>query len=435
MLPIIGKIFEFLNFDRIKNYIEKFEILKANQFGFRSNHNTTDAIVSLLEDIRMNKQNNAIEIKVTFLDLKKAFDTVDHHILLQKCSDYGLRSKTLSIIASFLHDRTQVVKLKGKSSKSRQVSFGVPQGSILGPLLFILHINDISCNNENSTDYLFADDTAIKTIGTPKTIDSKHQLALNNVTHWLKQNKLTLNIKKTKTMSFRQKKASEDGFSLYAEKIENVNSFKYLGIILDHRLSFSEHSNIIQKKLNQFIAMFYRLRKFLKVSHMIRVYKTYVQPIIQYGVIAYGSTTKSILEPIDNKVNRLLRIIFIKKKFESTTKIREENNIYSTQELHIYELLKLLIKVIQKECNVEQLKKAIAEKELIEIDGMRKTKKKQLKVSYPKLSNCSITVRLRKLCNCLLGLDPTFFKSLRKRKKNRLKFSLQVSLKTMLLVL
>ena len=153
--------------------------------------------------------------------------------------------------------------------------------------------------------------------------------------------------------------------------------------------------------------MFYRLRKFLKVSHMIRVYKTYVQPIIQYGAIAYGSTTKSILQPIDNKVNRLLRIIFFQKKFESTTKIREENNIYSTQELHIYELLKLLIKMIRKECNVKQLKKAIAEKELIEIDGMRKTKK-QLKVSNPKLSNCSITVRLRKLCNCLLVLDPTF---------------------------
>ena len=138
LLPIIGKIFEFLIFDRIKNYIEKFKILKANQFGFRSNHNTADAIVSLLEDIRMNKQNNANEIKVIFLDLKKAFDTVDHHILLEKCSDFGLRVKTLSIIASFLHDRTQVVKLKAKSSKSRQVSFGVPQGSIPGPLLFIL---------------------------------------------------------------------------------------------------------------------------------------------------------------------------------------------------------------------------------------------------------------------------------------------------------
>ena len=160
-------------------------------------------------------------------------------------------------------------------------------------------------------------------------------MALNNVTHWLEQNKLTLNIKKTKTMSFRQKKASEDGFSLYAEKKESVKSFNYLGIILDHRLNFFEHSNIIQKKLNQFTAVFYRLRKFLKVLHMIIVYKTYVQPIIQYGVLAYGSTTKSILPPIYNKVNRLLRVIFFKKKFESTTKIREENNIYSTQELHV----------------------------------------------------------------------------------------------------
>ena len=86
-------------------------------------------------------------------------------------------------------------------------------GFHLGPLLSILYINDISCKNENSTDYIFADDTSIKTTGTPKTIDSEHQLALNNVTHWLEQNKMTLNIKKTKTMSFRQKKASEDGFS------------------------------------------------------------------------------------------------------------------------------------------------------------------------------------------------------------------------------
>ena len=181
-----------------------------------------------------------------------------------------------------------MVKVNGKISKSREVLFGVTQGSILRPLLFILYINEISCKHENSTDYLFADDTAIKTIGTSKTIDSKHQLALNNV---------------------QTEKASEDDFSLYAEKIDNVKSFKYLGIILNHRLNFSEHSNIIQKKLNQFTAMFYRLRKFLKVSHMIRVYRTYVQPILQYRVLAYGLTTKSILQPIDIKVNRLLRII------------------------------------------------------------------------------------------------------------------------------
>ena len=166
----------------------------------------------------MNKKSKANEIKITFLDLKKAFDTVDHRILLEKCSDYGLSGTTLSILASFPHDRKQVIKVNGKTSKSREVSFGVPQDSILGPLLFIIYINDISSKNENSTDYLFADDTAIKTTGTPKTIDSKHQLALNNVKHCLEQNTLTLNINKTKTMSSRQKKASEDGFSFYTKK-------------------------------------------------------------------------------------------------------------------------------------------------------------------------------------------------------------------------
>ena len=137
LLPIIGKLFEFLIFDRIKNYRE-YKILKVNQFGFRSNHSTTDAIVTLLEDVRVNKQRKANKIKVNFLDLKNAFDTVDHRILVEKCSYYGLRGKTLSIIASFLHDRKQVVKVNAKTPKSREVSFGVPQGSFLGPLLFIL---------------------------------------------------------------------------------------------------------------------------------------------------------------------------------------------------------------------------------------------------------------------------------------------------------
>ena len=114
LLPIISKKLEFQFFDRIKNYIDKFKIPKNNQYGFRSNPNTTDAIVSMLEDIRVNKQNKANEIKVTFLDLKKAFDTVDHRVLLVKCSDYELKGITLNIIASFLHERTQVAKMNGK---------------------------------------------------------------------------------------------------------------------------------------------------------------------------------------------------------------------------------------------------------------------------------------------------------------------------------
>ena len=111
LLPIFGKIFEFLILDRIKNYIEKIKILKNNQYAFRSNHNTTDATVSLLDDIRVNKQSKVKEIKV---NLKKSFDTDDHRILLEKCSDYGLRGKILSKIASVPHDRTQVVKMNKK---------------------------------------------------------------------------------------------------------------------------------------------------------------------------------------------------------------------------------------------------------------------------------------------------------------------------------
>ena len=167
--------------------------------------------------------------------------------------------------------------MNGKTSKSKEVSFGVPQGSILGQLLFILYINDISCKNESSTDFLFADDAAIKTTGAPKTIDSKRQLALINVIHWLEQNRLTLNIlkKKQRQCLSEERKPVKTAFHFTRKKIENVKSLKYLGIILDHRLSFAEHINIIQKKMNQFTSMLYRLRKFLKVPHMIKIFKTY----------------------------------------------------------------------------------------------------------------------------------------------------------------
>ena len=207
MLPIIGKGFEQIIFDRIQNYRNVFEILSDSQFGFRHGKSTVDAIATLIEEIRSNLHNNSEKTKCTFLDLKKAFDTVDHKILLQKCYRYGLRGPIYNILKSYLSKRTQYTLIGDKKSKLNLIELGVPQGSILCPLLFIIYMNmnDLSLSQKKSNVILYADDTVVKSRSSASKIDDDHDRALDNVNDWLIKNKLTLNKEQTKSMLCKEK--------------------------------------------------------------------------------------------------------------------------------------------------------------------------------------------------------------------------------------
>ena len=198
LLPIIGKVFERNIFDRIQNYLNLFESLSDSQFVFRHGKRTVDAIATLIEEIRLNLHNNSEKTKCTFLDLKKAFDTVDHNILLQKCYRYGLCGLIYNILKSSLSKRMQYTLIGDKKSKLSLIELGVPQGSILGPLLFIIYMNDLSLSQKKSNVSLFADDNVVKSRSFASKIDDDHDRALENVNDWLIQNKLTLNKEKTK---------------------------------------------------------------------------------------------------------------------------------------------------------------------------------------------------------------------------------------------
>ena len=205
LLPIIGKVFERIIFDRIQNYLNVFEILSDSQFGFRHRKSTVDGIATLIEEIRSNLHNNSEKTKCTLLDLKKAFDIVNYNILLQKCYRYVLSGPIYNILKSNLSNRMQYTLIEEKKSKLKLIELGVPQGSILGPLSFIIYMNDSILSQKKSSVILYADDTVVRSRSFALKIDDDHDKALDNVNDWLIKNKLMLNKEKTKSMLFVKK--------------------------------------------------------------------------------------------------------------------------------------------------------------------------------------------------------------------------------------
>ena len=229
LVPIVGKVFEPIIFDRNQNYLNVFEIPSDSQFGFRHGKSTVDAIATLIEEIRSNLHNNSEKSKWTFLDLKKAFDTVNHNILLQKCYRYGLRGPIYNILKSYLSKRMQYTLIGDKNSKLNLIELGVPQGSILGPLLFIIYMNDLSLSQKKSNVLLYADDTIVKSRSPASKIADNHDRALDKFNDWLIKNNLTLNKEKTKSLLFVKKNQKNIASRTFIKntKIEKKNKVSY----------------------------------------------------------------------------------------------------------------------------------------------------------------------------------------------------------------
>ena len=247
---------------RLTTYLELHEIVYPNQFGFRSGYSTSHSLISIIETIRKTLDSNKYDCGV-FIDLKKAFDTVNHEILLQKLEHYGIREEALSWFQSYLTNRKQYVYLNGTCSEMRSISCGVPQGSVLGPLLFLIYINDLSNISKKLKFYLFADDTNLflesddlSMLG--RTMNKE----LEKLHEWLCINRLSLNISKTNFVIFCPENKPKIPVTLLINKqaIDEERHVKYLGVLIDSQLTFKYHIEHLNKKVSREIGVLYKLR-------------------------------------------------------------------------------------------------------------------------------------------------------------------------------
>ena len=313
LLSVFSKIYEKLIYSRIYSYLEKNNLIYTRQFGFRGGYSTNHAIVSITEHIRelLDKGETVCGV---FVDLEKAFDTVHHDILCEKLKFYGLRGKVNSLLKSYLSNREQFVTINGSDSDMKDLSCGVPQGSSLGPLLFLLYINDFRLCLEKTSCGHFADDTfIIYNSKKLKTIETIINTELKQVIKWLGLSKLSLNAAKTELIFFhsKQRPTNYDSISIRFNgiKLTPVDHVKYLGMYLDSYLSWEYHIHELSKKLSRANGILSKLRYNAPFHVCLQVYYAIFYSFLIYGCNVWGLTTKENIEKIEVLQKKCVRIL------------------------------------------------------------------------------------------------------------------------------
>ena len=313
LLSVFSKIYEKSIYVRIYSYLEKYGMIYSKQFGFRGNHSVNHAIISFTEHIRSLLDKGEFVCGI-FVDLEKAFDTVHHDILCEKLKFYGLRGNVNKLIKSYLSNRKQFVSINGYDSEIKDVTCGVPQGSSLGPLLFLIYINDLRlCLSEASCGH-FADDTFIVyNSKKPKTIETVINYELKKVTKWLRLNKLSLNAAKTEVIFFRSNRHSLDydkiSIKMNGFKLAPVDYIKYLGMYIDKNLDWNHHINELIKKLNRANGILSKLRYNTTLDICIQVYYAIFYSYLIYGCNVWGFTSEENISAIQVLQNKCIRIM------------------------------------------------------------------------------------------------------------------------------
>ena len=342
ILSTINKIFEKILHTRLTKYIDDFNILYKYQFGFRKNHSTELALIEIVDQIRMSLNNGNMTCGI-FIDLSKAFDTVNHEILTDKLHHYGIRGKTLDLFKSYLGSREQFTSIDKCKSDTRPINCGVPQGSVLGPLFFILFINDLPNCCPLGNFRIFADDTNVFVHG--DNIDELINACRNimiSLSSWFLTNKLTLNADKSSFTIFKSPRKSinlPNSISFLNHKINRVSYIKFLGVTLDENLSFKQHINEVCNKLKNLFHVFYSIRGFLSKENIRTLYYALIYSRIKYGIVVYGQAKASNMKRIQTLQNILLKVLAGKKYRYSTDKLHNEFDLLKVSDITNQEVL------------------------------------------------------------------------------------------------
>ncbi|KAJ8726971.1 hypothetical protein PYW08_015368 [Mythimna loreyi] len=366
VLPAISKIVEKLTNTRLVNYLNKFKIISSSQFGFRQGVSTEDAIDALSSLVTEHLDAGKKCITV-FLDIKKAFDTVSVLTLVAKLEGIGIRGTPLNFFKNYLTNRKQRVKMGTYTSDDADVLYGVPQGSVLGPTLFLTYINDLcNLNVKNATIFSYADDTAVVFSGDNwYDVKLKAELGMIQIANWLRDNLLSLNTTKTNYICFSISNHSQDEplnikihtCNTTSDKnckcpiIEKVSQTKYLGIIIDQKLSWYSHIEHITARLRKLGWIFKSLRHILpkNIKHkrecsrnlLNEIYISLAQSVIVYCIPVWGGAAKTKFIILERGQRSLIKIMYFKKIRYSTEKLYELSGLLSVRKLYIiYTVLK-----------------------------------------------------------------------------------------------
>ena len=355
ILSVFGKVLEKVVEKQLRDYLEDNNLLFKNQFGFRSNFSTNDALLKLMDFVSKGI-NSGEKVLAIFLDLKKAFDTCNHDILLHKLEYYGIKGVALVWFHNYIKNRQQYTTFGADKSKKEDISCGVPQGSILGPLLFLVYVNDI----DRVSDFLkilYCDDTTLAASNRSVTElfeYANHQL--NIISEWFASNKLTLHPSKTYFVLFNSSGSSGTlpKLELCGHAIAQISSssddidlqaIKYVGVLIDEKLSFKPHIESIRKRAQKYIFMINRAKKFVPQNVKVLLFNALIKSLIEYGIVVWGSCCKYSLQPLVKIQKKAIRSIHNVSYCYHTLPLFQSSKIMQIGELIVFNYLKTAFRI------------------------------------------------------------------------------------------
>jgi hypothetical protein len=343
LLSPITKIFEKLIYDRVADYFSRKKLFCKEQFGFIKGRSIQAAVLNLLHDLNMAINNNKYSI-VVFLDYSKAFDTVSHDLLLKKLYRYGFRGCVSDFLKSYFSSRKQSVKIKNSFSDVLDVNIGVPQGSSLGPLYFLIFVNEFTKICRYCKSILYADDSVIYLSGdTLSELQDRVNHDISLIYKWSKANGLTLNIDKTKCMLVTTRSRERIEIKLNNNVVEEVESFEYLGIIIQNNLKFNLYIEALTSTVSKAAGILYSLGNYLPDKSLKLLFYSLVYPKLSLHILAWGKCPKTVLHPLRVALNRVVRCLS-SSRYEHTRDLYHRLDILTIEKLFKFKMCQFMYK-------------------------------------------------------------------------------------------
>ena len=344
LLPVLSKIFEKHIYTELMKYVEDNNILCPQQAGFRRNSSTNIAIAKLVRNIVSSFECRETGICI-FLDQRKAFDMVDHDILLRKLELYGVTGTTHNLFSTYLSDRFQYVYLDGIESDIAPIVRGIPQGSVLSALLFLLFINDIVNSSNRLAFNLFADDTSL--YFQHQNIQLLHSIVneeLEKVGLWLAANRLAINVDKTSYLLFNPPRVMPPlpEILMYGSPILRQENIKFLGVFIDEKLTWKKHAHFVISKISRMLGIMHKIKFNLPLSALKTIYLSLIQSSLHYGLIFWHGVSSDLRNKIFRLQKKAIRLVTGSSTFSHTEPLFKKSKVLKLDDLYELEACKFV---------------------------------------------------------------------------------------------